>query len=133
MAKEVAVLKRAKISQAQQYMLFAVLGASIVLGVAIALTLHFVNRIGFNIDVIAKEEAIIKTYSDAIAEFGVCTEPKGEIYTDDELKKCKPNEIEASAVQNTLRSNVLEKMATNEALDSVPNQNTQGCVDPVTK
>ena len=37
--------KRAKISQAQQYMILAVLGASMVLGAAIALNYHFFKEI----------------------------------------------------------------------------------------
>ena len=48
MAKEVAISKRIKISEAQQYMLLAVLGASVVLGVAISLTAHFIQQISFN-------------------------------------------------------------------------------------
>jgi hypothetical protein len=56
MAKEVAIEKRAKISQAQQYVLLAVLGASIFLGVAISLIFYFVRQISFNSEVIAEEE-----------------------------------------------------------------------------
>ena len=63
MAKEIAISKRAKISEAQQYVLLSVLGASIFLGAAIALTLHFVKVIQFNIGVIAAEEASIASYS----------------------------------------------------------------------
>ena len=59
MAKEVAIGKRAKISQAQQNMIVAVIGASVVLGVAIALTVHFVRQIMFNATVIATEEKSI--------------------------------------------------------------------------
>ena len=48
MAKEVAVGKRAKISEAQQYMILSVLVASIILGVALSLTFHFIQQISFN-------------------------------------------------------------------------------------
>ena len=52
MAKEVAIGKRLKISEAQQYIILSVLGASIFLGVAIALVMHFIKQISFNTDVI---------------------------------------------------------------------------------
>ena len=55
-AKEVAIGKRAKISQAQQYMLLSVLGASVILGVTIALMVHFIQQIAFNSRVIAAED-----------------------------------------------------------------------------
>ena len=42
MAKEIAIGKRAKISEAQQYMLLAVAGAAIVLGIGIAVTLNLI-------------------------------------------------------------------------------------------
>lgn len=133
MAKEVAVLKRAKISQAQQYMILAVLGAAVVFGVALALSIFFGSKIAFNNGVIAEEEKTIVIYSKAIQEIGVCTKPKGEIYTDEELRKCNPNTVSTASVQDTLRSNILENMAKNEALASVPNEDASKCVSPKTK
>ena len=59
MAKEVAIGKRAKISEAQQYMLLSVLVASVVLGAAISLIIHFVQQISFNAKVIAAEDEAI--------------------------------------------------------------------------
>ena len=56
MSKEIAIGKRATISEAQQTILLAVLGASVLLGVAISLTLHFISQITFNAKVIAAEE-----------------------------------------------------------------------------
>jgi len=132
MAKEIAILKRAKISQAQQYMLLSVLGAAIFLGVAISLVSYFLNKISFNAGVIAEEEKAIVVYSDAIKTIGVCKKPKGTIYTDEELRNCKPNSIDASDVPNTLRSDVLEKMAANKYLSSVPKESTSECVNPTT-
>ncbi len=132
MAKEVAVGKRAIISQSQQYVLLAVLGASIFLGVTIALVLHFVTKISFNSNVIAEEEKAITAYSNAIRDIGVCQKPKGTIYTDDEIKRCNPATVSISSVPGTLRANILEKMANNEALNSVPNENIQGCINQVT-
>ena len=44
-AKEIAIGKRAKITEVQQYILLSVLAASVVLGVAISLTIHFIQQI----------------------------------------------------------------------------------------
>ena len=63
MAKEVAISKKLKISQAQQYMLLAVFGASIFLGVAISLVSTFIHQISFNTKVImAEEESILHAF-----------------------------------------------------------------------
>lgn len=129
MAKEVAIGKRAKISEAQQYMLLSVLGAAVFLGAAISLTTRFIKQISFNAEVIAAEEESIKNYSKVIKETGVCTAPKGENYSDEELKKCDPDSIETSQIPNTLRSNVLENLAANEALSSVPDTSNSDCRD----
>ena len=132
MAKEIALSKRAKISQAQQYMLLAVLGASLFLGAAISLVMHFVHQISFNAGVIVEEDQAIVSYSDTIKGIGICKKPSGDVYTDEELKKCNPDLVEASSVPGTLRANILEDMAANEALNSVPKENTTTCVNPNT-
>ncbi len=129
MAKEVAIGKRAKISEAQQYMLLSVLGAAIFLGAAISLVSHFVQQIAFNAEIIAAEEQSIVSYSDAIKAIGICESPKGNIYSDAELKKCDPDSIETSQVPGTLRANILENLATNSALNSVPKEGNSECVD----
>ncbi len=127
MAKEIAIGKRAKISEAQQYMILSVFGASIVLGAAISLTVNFVHHIIFNAKVIAAEEASIASYSDVIKTTGVCKAPKGNTYSREELDKCNPNEIEAEQVPGTLRSNVLVDLAANQALNSVPKEGNSIC------
>lgn len=132
MAKEVAIGKRAKISEAQQYMLLSVLGAAIVLGVAISLTSHFVKQIIFNAKVIAAEEQSIASYSNVIQKTGVCEKPKGSVYSDEELNKCSPDTIEVSQIPNTLRSNVLVDLAANSALSSVPKEQSSNCINPNT-
>lgn len=132
MAREVAILKRAKISQAQQYMLLAVFGTAVVLGVAISLTQHFINKISFNSEVIAEEEKAIVTYSNAITNIGICTKPKGSVYTLDEVKNCNPDSINVSSIPGTLRANILTNMAANTALNSVPKETTSSCVNPTT-
>lgn len=124
-----AFSKASKISEAQQYTLVAVFGASIFLGVAIAMIIHFVDQISFNAAVIAEEEKTVVTLSDTIKNIGICNAPKGTIYTDEELKKCSPNDIDVASVPNTLRSNILQVMAANTALNSVPKQDLSYCVN----
>ena len=128
MAKEIAIGKRAKISEAQQYMLLSVLGASVFLGIAISLVSHFVQQISFNTKVIMEEEKSIVDYSNLIKSVGVCKKPGGDVYSIDELKKCDPDTIELAEIPGTLRSNILEGMASNEALNSVPKEDkTSDC------
>ena len=129
MAKEIAIGKRAKITEAQQYMLLSVLGAAIVFGVALSLTIHFIKCISFNVKVIAAEEEAIVLYSDAIKNIGVCTKPKGKIYSDKELKDCNPNNIKTSEIPDTLRANILEKTAASQALNSVPKEDGSDCTN----
>lgn len=133
MAKEVAVGKRAKISEAQQNMLLAVLGAALFLGAALSLVSHFIKRISFNIEVIATQEQSIKAYSDVIKTTGVCMSPKGSVYSNDELEKCDPDSIEVSQIPGTLRANILENLAANEALNSVKKEDDNSCKNPATE
>lgn len=132
MAKEVAISKRIKISEAQQYMILAVLGASVFLGASVSLVSHFIQQISFNTEVIMAEEASIAMYSDVIQKTGVCKKPNGSIYSDDELNRCNPDSIEASEVPNTLRSDILESMSANAALNSVPKEDNFNCTNPTT-
>ena len=129
MAKEIAIGKRAKISEAQQYMLLSVLGAAIFLGAAISLVFHFIQQISFNAKIIAAEEQSIASYSNAIKTLGVCEKPKGSVYSDDELKKCDPDSIEVSQIPDTLRSTILNDLAANEALNSVPKEDNSECIN----
>ena len=131
-AKEIAISKRLKISQAQEYMLLAVLGASMILGVALALSLHFFKLIGFNAEAIGAENEAINAYSSAIESIGICTKPKGKVYTEDELKKCNPDSIEVSQIPGTLRENILNNLAANVALNAVPKEDESGCKNPET-
>ena len=132
MAKEIAIGKRAKISEAQQYMILAVLGASVVLGVATSLTVHFIQQISFNAQVISAEDGSIVAYSNVIKTTGVCESPKGNVYSDEELKKCNPDSIDVSNIPGTLRANILENLASSKALNSVPKEATSNCIDPDT-
>ncbi len=132
MAKEISLGKRAKISQAQQYMILAVLGASIFLGAAVAVVVKSVTKISFNSNVIVAQDQSIVSFSDTIKNIGICTKPSGSVYTDEELKKCSPNSIRATSVPNTLRSNILEVLASSTALESVANQGSSACLNSAT-
>lgn len=124
--------KRLKISRAQQYMLLAVLGAGIVFGVSAAVVLHFVDLIGFNARVImAKDEAIV-AYSDTIKNIGICKKPKGQVYSDSELKACNPNMTDVSDVPGTLRYNILNNLVADPSLNSVQRRDDSSCVNPST-
>ena len=133
MAKEVAIGKRAKISEAQQYMILAVLGASLVLGVAVSLVVHFVKQISFNAEVIMAEDQAIDAYSDVIKAVGVCKSPNARAYSAAELEACDPDSITISEIPGTLRANVLETLAANRALNSVPKDSASSCINPDTK
>ncbi|MBR2795714.1 hypothetical protein IKE13_01550 [Candidatus Saccharibacteria bacterium] len=132
MASEVAIGKRAKISEAQQYMILAVLGAAIFLGVAISLVSHFLKVISFNTKIIMGEEQAIAAYSEVIKTTGVCKSPQGSIYSDAELNSCNPDSIDVSEIPGTLRSNILENLAANNALNSVPKEDNSDCLNPTT-
>lgn len=129
MAKEVAISKKLKISEAQQHMILSVLGASVILGASIALISKFVGQIALNSQVIAEEEQSIANYSRVIREIGVCKTPdnKNGIYSDKELENCTPDSIEAAEIPGTLRYKILMELAANEALNSVPKENSAGC------
>lgn len=131
--KEISLGKRAKISQAQQYMILAVFGASIFLGTAIAVVINSINKISFNANIIATEEQSIVSFSDTIKNIGICKKPSGSVYSNEELEKCNPNGTEASEVPGTLRANILENMASNPALNSTPNRNIDACINPKTE
>lgn len=133
MAKEVAIGKRAKISEAQKNMLFAVLGASIFLGVAISLVSHFVKQISFNADVIVAEDQAIDAYSEVIKSVGVCKEPRAKAYSQSELDACDPDSIDINDIPGTLRQNILVNLAANKALNSVPKDPESSCINPLTE
>ena len=62
--KEVAIKKRAQIDQATQIMLVAVCLASMALGCAAVLSVHFVKWMGFNAKVMGEQDAVIKDFKE---------------------------------------------------------------------
>ena len=120
MAKSIAVGKRLKISKAQQNMLAAVAGASLILGISLVFAVYFLKYIKFNGTVIAEKNAAIRGYSDAIRDIGICKKPSGRVYNNSELSLCDPNDADSlNSMPNTLRYNVLVNLSQDEALDSV--------------
>ena len=81
-----AISKRLKLSQAQQYLLLAVLVATVIVGVTIALSMNFIKKISFNVEVISKKDQAIVEYSTGIKTIGVCKKPKGTVYTEENVK-----------------------------------------------
>lgn len=130
MADKTTSIKKVKISEAEQHMYLMVSIAAILLGIAGALTVHFIQRISFNIEIISAEEESIASYSDVIKNMGICKSPKGDIYSDEELKNCDPDSIELSEIPNTLRTDILENLASNQALNSVPKEASSNCINP---
>ena len=99
--KEIAVGKRAKISEAQQSTLLAVLIASLFLGVAICLVSYFIKQISFNTEIIMEQEQQIVKYSNVIKNIGVCKKPNGNTYSSKELEECTPDAIEISQIPDS--------------------------------
>ena len=75
----------------------------------------------------------IAAYSNVIKSTGVCKSPSGQVYSDGELEKCSPDSIEVSEVPGTLRANILENLAANSALGSVPKEDNSNCINPSTQ
>lgn len=132
-SKEPQDSKRIKMSQAQQYMALAVLGASLFLGAAVAVVLKSINKISFSANVIMAQDQSIDALSNTIRDIGICKSPSGKVYSDQELKDCDPNSVAASSVPGTLKSNIIENMAANEALASVQSSDISTCINPTTE
>lgn len=132
MAKEIAIGKRAKISKAEQNILLSVFIASLFLGVGLSLSFRFLKQIAYNAKVIAAEEAAIANYTNIIKSTGVCTAPKGSIYSDEEIKKCDPSSIDVAEIPGTMKAEILENIAANQALNSVPKEDDLSCMNPLT-
>ena len=125
--------KKFNLSQAQQILLLAALGASIILGVGISLSLNFLSHISFNARVIAEKDQAIDAYSTAISKLGVCKKPKEKTYSEDELKRCNPSTVDVNTIPGTLRYNIVNGLAVNPLLNAVPKDVVDSrCVNPLT-
>lgn len=122
--------KRARITRAQQFTLVEVLGASLVLGACIVLSIFLIKYIKFNTQIISEKNQAITNYDQTIRNVGVCvdTDKNGRL-SDKELESCKPNEVSLSQVTGSLRYNVLSMMAENSDLESVARYRNENCYD----
>ena len=101
-------------------MLLAVLGASIVLGVGLVLSIWLIKHIFFNMKVIDAKDVAISEYNEVIKVTGACKKPTASngLYSDAEINDCDPNN-NPSADEGTLRYKLLVEMAKNSDLESV--------------
>ena len=96
--KELSTTKRFKITKAQEYMLAAVLGASVIFGVTLALLVHFTQKISLNGRALSALEESTVAFSDTIKTIGVCAKPAEEVYTDKEIAACDPESAALNSV-----------------------------------
>lgn len=128
--KHPAVEKREKISRAQQYTMLEVLGASLVLGACMVLSLFLIKYIKFNAKVIGEKNAAIMDYDQTIRNVGVCVDSdRNGRLSNEELELCNPATTSLSRVKDSLRYNILETMAQNEDLETVARQRNENCYD----
>ncbi|MBR3323393.1 hypothetical protein IKG16_00715 [Candidatus Saccharibacteria bacterium] len=122
--------KRVRISKAQQQMMIIVAATSVVFGICIVLTIHFVQYMFFNAKVINEEDASIANYGKTIKSSGACLvkDANGNI-TNEELLACDPDKTPLSKTTGTLRYNVLVNMAQNENLESVAREHLSDCYE----
>ena len=134
MAKQgFSLSKNLKISEAQQLLILCVLAASIVLGIAISLSLNFLNTISFNAKVIMEKDQAIDAYSSAISTIGVCKKPRGTVYEKAELESCDPSTINIDEIPGTLRYEIINGLAVNPSLNSVSKSTVDNrCINPLT-
>ena len=128
MAQEIAIGKRLKISKAQQNMLLAVAGASIVLGVGIVFSIWLIKYIFFNMKVIDAKDVAISEYNEVIKVTGACKAPAASngLYSDAEIENCDPNNGPSNEA-GTLRYKLLVEMANNNNLESVARDGVSRC------
>lgn len=125
-----AVEKRVKISKTQQQTLLIALIAAVVVGVCIVLAVYFGKYIGFNKRVIAAKDSAIADYEATISNVGLCTDKNRDgKFSEDELKKCNPDDLDSTSLTGTLRYNVMVDMANNTDLESVARDSQRDCYD----
>lgn len=126
---EAAVGKRIKISKIQQQQMLAVLGTSLIFGVSLVFSIFFVKYIIFNSKVIEEKDTAISNYYTAIKNAGVCKPNSTGKYSDKDLEKCNPTDIDVADIPGTLRYNVLIGMTENNNLESIARESQDVCYD----
>ena len=122
--------KREKISKAQQNTILEVLGASLVLGVCLVLSIFLIKYIDFNTTIISEKNEAITEYDQTLRNVGICIDKdKNGRLSDEELEACDPNSASLDELVGTLRYNVLVEMAENDNLESVARQRVENCYD----
>ena len=130
MAVKLAIGKRLKISQSQQYIILAVLLASLALGTCIVLSIYFIKTMMFNGKIIGEKDIVLSNYEKTIKNVGVCVDKNGDgKYSDEELKNCNPDEVALDEIEGSLRYNVMRKMAKNSNLEATGRESLAGCKD----
>lgn len=122
--------KRLKISKAQQHTMLEVLGASLVLGTCMVISLFLFKYIKFNTEIITQKGAAINDYDESIRNIGICkdTDNNGRL-NGKELDDCDPGAVSLNDVQGSLRYNVIDEMAQNEDLETVARKREEDCYD----
>lgn len=122
--------KRLMISKAQQYTMLEVLGASLILGTCMVVSLFLFKYIRFNTEIITQKGTAINEYDETIRNIGVCkdTDKNGKL-SNKELNDCNPGEVSLNDVQGSLRYNVIDQMAENEDLETVARKREEDCYD----
>ena len=125
-----AVSKRIKISKTQQEMLLIALVTAVILGICGVLIVFFAKYIKFNNKVIDAKNGAISNYERTIKNVGVCRDTNRDgKFSDEELRKCNPDELDSANMPGTLRYNVMVDMAKNVDLESVARDSQDGCYD----
>ena len=120
-----------KISKAQKATLEIIGATAVVLGVGLVLVINFNKYISFNQKVIEKQNDAIAGYSESIKKSGACLAPKDKngIYSEDELKKCTPDNIEPKDVVGSLRFNIMNNVLSDISLESVARTSLPVCIN----
>ena len=122
--------KRRKISKAQQITMLEVLGASLVFGACLVVSIFLIKYIKFNTTIITEKNQAIDNYDVTLRNVGVCIDRDRSGRLDDtELDACDPNEIPLDNVGGSLRYKILMEMANNSDLELVARQRNENCFD----
>ena len=127
--KTLAVSKSLKISKAQQYTLLEVLFASLILGVAIVLSIWLIKYIIFNGKLSTAYSETIEAYETSIINIGVCDPGSDNKLSDAEIAACNPNDINIDNIPNSLRYNILVNVANDKNLESVARESQSVCYE----